>query len=86
MNCVDGSRPACPRLKDCHVEEIDMVCRRYDRYGEYDRKALVKKIGASAEFVEIRPRLAISCDRDTDQCEARFPCLLKAGVLIEPGR
>jgi hypothetical protein len=83
---VDGSPPACPRLKDFH-EKIDMICRRYERYGEYDRKALVKKFGSFVEFVEIRRRLAIGCDRrGTDQCEARFPCLLKAGVLIGPGR
>ncbi|WP_093003214.1 hypothetical protein [Rhizobium sp. NFR07] len=76
-----------PRLKDYRADKIDMVCRRCDRHGVYDRKALVEKFGASIEFVEIRRRLAIGCDRrGSNQCEARFPCLLKAGVLIEPSR
>lgn len=73
-----------PRLKDYRAEKIDMDCRRCDRYGVYDRKALVKKFGASIEFVEIRRRLAIGCDRrGSDRCEARFPCLLTAGALID---
>lgn len=48
-----------PRLKDFRGETIDMDCRRCDRHGVYDRKALMKKFGARIEFVEIRRRLAI---------------------------
>lgn len=72
-----------PTLRDFRGEKIDMVCHRCNRYGEYDRKALVKKLGAKTEFVELRRIMAIGCDRrGTDQCEARFPCLLAANILI----
>lgn len=75
-----------PRLKDFRAERIDMDCRRCDRYGVYGRKALVKKFGAAMEFVEIRRRLAIGCDRvGSDMCEAHFPCLLQANILIDQG-
>lgn len=71
-------------IRDYRGETIDMVCRRCDRHGSYRRKALVKKFGARTEFVELRRIMAIGCDRHgTDQCEARFPCLLAANVLIE---
>lgn len=69
-----------PRLKDFKGEKIDMDCRRCDRYGVYDRKALIKKFGASAEFASIRRKLAVGCDRrGSAECEARFPCLLTRG-------
>lgn len=72
-----------PTLKDFRGERIDMACRRCDRHGDYDRKALVKKFGASIQFVELRRILAIGCDRrGTDGCEAGFPCLLKAQIVI----
>jgi len=70
-----------PRLKDFKGEKIDMDCRRCDRYGVYDRKALVKKFGALAEFVSIRRKLAVGCDRrGSAKCEARFPCLLQTSL------
>lgn len=73
-----------PRLKDFRADTIDMACRRCDRQGVYDRKALVKKFGAAIEFVELRRILAIGCDRrGADGCEACFPCLLTANILIE---
>lgn len=73
-----------PRLKDYRGETVDMSCRRCDRHGVFDRKSLVKKFGAQAEFVHIRRVLAIGCDdAGTDRCEAMFPCLLAANVLIE---
>ncbi|WP_439619130.1 hypothetical protein [Shinella sp.] len=76
-----------PRLKDFRGETIDMDCRRYDRHGVYDRKALVKKFGARIEFMEIRRRLAIGCDLyGTDRCEANFPCLLATNILIDRGK
>jgi hypothetical protein len=75
-----------PRLKDFRGETIDMDCRRCDRHGVYDRKALVKKFGARIEFVEIRRRMAIGCDLNgTSQCHAIFPCLLAANILIDKG-
>jgi hypothetical protein len=73
-----------PALRDYHAQTIDMSCKRYDRHGIYDRKALIKKFGAAIEFVELRRILAIGCDRrGTDGCEACFPCLLKADISIE---
>lgn len=76
-----------PKLRHYRGEKIDMDCRRCDRHGVYDRKALVKKFGASIEFVEIRRRLAIGCAHaGTAQCMARFPCLLEAEILIEEPR
>lgn len=75
-----------PTLKDFRGERIDMTCRRCDRHGEYDRKALVKKFGAATPFVELRRILSIGCDRrGTDGCEACFPCLLRAKILMEGG-
>ena len=75
-----------PRLKDYRAEKIEVECRRCDRYAVLDRKALVKKYGASCQFVDLKRALAIGCDRrGSDQCEARFPCLLRSGVLIERG-
>jgi hypothetical protein len=75
-----------PRLKDYRAEKIDMECRRCDRYAMLDRKALVKKYGASCQFVDLKRALAIGCDRRrADQCEASFPCLPRIGVLIERG-
>ena len=76
-----------PKLRDFRGETIDMDCRRCDRHGVYDRKALVKKFGARVEFVEIRRRLAIGCDLNgTDRCQANFPCLLRANILIDEGK
>nr|WP_314094211.1 hypothetical protein [uncultured Shinella sp.] len=76
-----------PKLRHFRGEKIDMDCRRCDRHGVYDRKALVKKFGASIAFVEIRRRLAIGCaDAGTAQCMARFPCLLEANILIDEPR
>jgi hypothetical protein len=76
-----------PTLRDYRGETIDMDCRRCDRHGVYDRKSLVKKFGARIEFIEIRRRLAIGCDLNgMDRCQAHFPCLLKAGVLIDKDR
>ena len=76
-----------PALKDFRGAQIDMICHRCDRHGVYDRNALVKKFGAKTEFVELRRIMAIGCDRrGTDQCEARFPCLLAANILIEGKR
>ncbi|SFB60040.1 hypothetical protein SAMN03159496_05624 [Rhizobium sp. NFR07] len=73
-----------PVLRDYRAETINMSCKRCDRHGVYDRKALVKKLGAAIEFVELRRILAIGCDRrGTDGCEASFPCLLTANILIE---
>jgi hypothetical protein len=73
-----------PRLKDYRAETIDMSCRRCDRHGVHERKALVKKFGAAISFVELRRILAIGCARrGTDSCEACFPCLLTAKILIE---
>lgn len=40
-----------PRLKDYRAEKIDVECRRCDRYAVLDRKALVKKYGASCDRV-----------------------------------
>ncbi|MGJ7040471.1 hypothetical protein [Shinella sp. BE166] len=75
-----------PRLKDFRGETIDMDCRRCERHGIYDRKALVKKFGAQIEFIEMRRRLAIGCDLiGTDRCHAPFPCLLAANILIDRG-
>lgn len=72
-----------PALKDFQGEKIDMACHRCDRRGIYDRKALVKKFGAKTKFVELRRIMAIGCDRrGTDKCEASFPCLLAANILI----
>jgi hypothetical protein len=74
-----------PTLRDYIGEKIDMACQRCDRHGVYERKALVKKFGASTVFVELRRILAIGCDRrGTDDCEACFPCLLDAKISIEP--
>lgn len=73
-----------PTLRDFRGETIDMVCHRCDRYGSYERKALVKKLGAKTAFVEVRRIMAIGCyRRGTAQCEASFPCLLAANILIE---
>lgn len=76
-----------PTLRDFRGDKIDMVCHRCNRYGSYDREELVKKLGASTEFVELRRIMAIGCDRrGTDQCEAKFPCLLAASILIEASK
>lgn len=76
-----------PRLRDFRGETIDMDCRRCDRHGVYDRKAMVKKFGAKMEFMEIRRRLSIGCELAAKgQCEATFPCLLQANILIERAR
>lgn len=73
-----------PTLRDFRGETIDMVCHRCDRHGSYDRNSLVKKFGAATQFVELRRIMAIGCDRrGTDKCEAGFPCLLAADILIE---
>lgn len=75
-----------PRLKDYRAEKIDIECRRCDRYAVLDRKALVKKYGASCQFFDLKRALAVECDRKVaDHCEARFPCLLRIGVLIDRG-
>lgn len=75
-----------PRLKDFRAEKIDVECWRCDRYAVLDRKALVKKYGTSCQFVDLKRALAIGCDRKgADHCEARFPCLLRIGVLIDRG-
>lgn len=75
-----------PRLKDYRAEKIDIECRRCDRYAVLDRKALVKKYGASCQFVDLKRAIAIGCDRKgADHCEARVPCLLRIGVLIDRG-
>lgn len=52
-----------PPLKDYRAEKIDVECRRCDRYAVLDRKALVKKYGASCQFVDLKRALAIGCDR-----------------------
>ncbi|NSY72649.1 hypothetical protein G6L35_23650 [Agrobacterium tumefaciens] len=73
-----------PRLRDFRAEKIDMDCRRCDHYGVYERKALVRKLGASIEFVELKHKLAMGCERRLEgKCEARFPCLLKIGLFVE---
>ena len=76
-----------PTLSDYRADTIDMSCKRCDRHGVHERKALVKKLGAHTTFVELRRILAIGCDRrGTDGCEAHFPCLLSANILIEVSR
>jgi hypothetical protein len=71
-----------PRLKDYRAAQIDVECRRCDRYAVLDRKALVKKFGAGCQFVDLKRALAVGCDRlGSDQCEARFPCLMMANML-----
>lgn len=76
-----------PTLCDFRGETIDMVCNRCDRHGLYDRNSLVKKFGAATQFVELRRIMAIGCDRrGTDTCEAGFPCLLAADILIEAAK
>jgi hypothetical protein len=73
-----------PALRDYHAKTIDMLCKRCDRHGIYDRKALIKRFGGAIKFVELRRILAIGCDRrGTDGCEACFPCLLTANISIE---
>jgi hypothetical protein len=73
-----------PALRDYQADIIDMICRRCDRHGVYERKAVVKKFGAHIEFVELRRILAFGCDRrGKDGCEACFPCLLSAKIEIE---
>lgn len=73
-----------PRLRDYRGDSIDMDYRRCDRFGSYERKMLMKKLGAHLEFIEIRRRLTIGCDHaGTDKCKAMFPCLLQASILIE---
>jgi len=75
-----------PTLRDYEGKIVEMVCKRCDRAGSYERKQLAKKFGLSIEFVELRRILAIGCDRrGTDGCEACFPCLLSAGLKIEGG-
>ena len=70
-----------PRLRDYRGEKIDMVCHRCERYGIYERKSLLKKFGASAQFVNLRRRLAVGCDKaGTSECEAHFPCLLSTSL------
>lgn len=84
---MEGGAVSLPKLRDFRGDKIEMVCHRCDRHGVYDRKQLVKRLGAETEFVELRRIMAIGCDRrGTDQCEARFPCLLKANILIEAGK
>lgn len=71
-----------PRLKDYRAEKIDVECRRCDRYAVLDRKSLVKKYGASCQFVDLKRALAIGCDRlGSDHCETRFPCLMNSNIL-----
>ena len=61
-----------------------MSCGRCDSFGEFERKALVKKFGAHIEFAELRRILANGCDHaGTDRCQASFPCLLTAGFSVE---
>lgn len=44
----------------------------------------MKRFGARIEFMEISRRLAIGFDLyGTDRCEATFPWLLQASILIE---
>lgn len=76
-----------PTLKDYRSETIDMVCTPCARQGVFSHKGLVKKFGADAEFVQIRRVLAMGCEHaGTEKCQARFPCLLKAHILLEPRR
>ncbi|MND64567.1 hypothetical protein D3C80_559080 [compost metagenome] len=76
-----------PRLKDYRAEKIDMSCSRCGSYGEFERKALIKKFGANTEFAELRRILANGCEHaGTDRCYAAFPCLLNARFLIETRR
>ncbi len=56
-----GVRP--PMLRDFRGEKIDMDCRRCDRFGVYDSRELVKKFGSSIEFIELKRKLAMGCDR-----------------------
>ncbi len=73
-----------PRLRDYKGEKIDMACHRCERYGIYERKSLLKKFGASVQFVSLRRVLAIGCDSaGTAKCEAHFPCLLSASLTPE---
>jgi len=62
-----------PRLEDFHAEKIDMLCRRCDRHGVYDRKALVKKFGAATEFGGSLPSAAIDVAR-MDARRASLAC------------
>jgi len=75
-----------PSLREYEGKTIDMICKRCDRAGSYERKLLAKKFGLSIEFAELRRILAVGCDRlGTDKCEASFPCPLSAGIKIENG-
>lgn len=74
-----------PRLRDFNGEKIDMACHKCERYGVYERKSLLKKFGASVQFVSLRRVLAIGCaSAGTAKCEAHFPCLLSANLQSEP--
>ena len=82
---MNDIRKAAPRIRDYRGDKIDMACHRCERYGVYERKSLVKKFGASTQFVNLRRMLALGCDKaGTDKCEAHFPCLLSPGLACEP--
>lgn len=68
-----------PTLKDQKIPMIELRCLICCRRGTYERKALVKALGAGASFGQLRRRMAMGCERmqtpQGDKCGAHFPCL-----------
>lgn len=51
---------------------IEVDCRRCERHGIVERKAIVKLHGAAITLGQLRRRLAIGCDRIGGDCPSRF--------------
>lgn len=69
-------------LRGIKVATIEVECRRCHRHGLLDRKKLVRLHGTSLSLEQLRRRLAIGCERISEEaadrpCELAFPGLLK---------
>lgn len=63
-------------LRDIPGATIEISCQRCNKHASLERKALVKKFGATMKLVQLRRVLSIGCDLvGTGDCEASFPSL-----------
>jgi putative SOS response-associated peptidase YedK len=78
-------------LRQCKDPDLIIECRACDRRDTLDRKALVKRYGASLCLDRLRRQLALGCERmngldGVDRCQTRFVGLsaeIEAGANAE---
>jgi hypothetical protein len=69
-------------LRGIKAATIEVECRRCHRHGLLERKKLVRLHGAIPSLEQLRRRLAMGCERISEEaadrpCELAFPGLLK---------